>query len=396
MITALLVGGLLIAVFLLVIILYRILDALADNDIFLTKVEPGQAKFILRGGTFEEAIMGDRDRVFDPEWNIIKYANYLSDEEREQLCCDFIREYKKGDDGEVREILRVQRRIHLLERLFGWRWVGFFRRVDEYHFKWTEVEQRDGVLSVRPREGDTRFIFVRAFTYGSILKELETADRLPLDVAVLVTAMIINPVKARFRVDDWLQRIMGLVDTSTRRFVSENEYNDVLIEQRRDIEGDGDPKTGLWHRIQKDYECEGHEGGFPDEHDHDAYLDGIKYPDRELIKEIGGDDRCIYFRKYGVLIDVVEILSIEFGGPNANELVDAATAEYREIEKAKALRAKAEGERDAEVLRAEGGAAYVAQVIDPVSKLGAGGVLAYGADSISKGFGRKDEGGSNE
>jgi len=374
----------------LAIVLYRILDALADNDIFLTKVEPGQAKFIMRGGTFEEAIMGDRDRVFDHEWNIIKYLSGTKrsmEKQAKELGCGMT------EDG------RVQRKMKLLERLFGWRWVGLLRKVDEYHFTWTEVKQKDGELSIEPREGDTKFMFVRAFTYGSILKELETADRLPLNVVVLVTAMIINPVKARFRVDDWLQRIMGLIDTSSRRFVSENTYDRVLIEQRNpksgSDHGEGESyEVGLWDTVLKDYPCEGHAGNH--DIDHDSYLEGINFPDKKLLKEIGGDDRCIYFQKYGVLVDVVEILSIEFGGPNAAELVDAATAEYRAEQQAAATVKEAEGEAKALELVAGGEAKRVTEVYKPLSELGPLAVLAHGVDSVSENFGGKGKPGGKD
>lgn len=298
--------------------IYLALNYLAHNkNVLFTVIEPGQGKFIMRGGKLEEVLIGDLDRFIDDDYCIARLP--------------------KGQ----------QREQGFWEQHFGWRYVGFLRHVHTWRMKWYEpVDGNDLGKGLLLRDEVTDFFFHKAFTYGLRLTAAEAVgpcstssdtdqgpERLSLDLDSLVTVYILNPVKAIFRVEDVNQRLMSLIGAGKRRYVARSTYDSL---QR---EGDDEGPGQMWEFLKNHY---------PDAKE-------ARYTaDRAMVKDLGGHDGYLYFRRFGMLVDTVELAGISLHGDEDGKLADALTAQFIATNEARAEIERAKGDKQATVLRSEG------------------------------------------
>lgn len=89
----------------------------------------------------------------------------------------------------------------------------------EYKFTWTSCDL-DGNLNTRTKVLD--YIFLKRDIYVSMLKGTEVGITfVPVDIQINITAAAINPYKALFEVQNWLEYIVNIVKAVLRDFIGQ-------------------------------------------------------------------------------------------------------------------------------------------------------------------------------
>jgi len=185
-----------------IVFLALVYFVLAPKNLFFTFVHEGTAKWVVRSGKFSRCLM---------EWEGHNFATSETDAEKwkivpgkpswyHRLCC----------------------------ALFGGlRFYGFWPLWDIhiYDFKWTSVSE-DGRETTRKECLD--YVLLADDIFLAKICAAEDKALLPLDVQLYLTIRILNPYKARFRVQDWLEMTINRMQPLIRQHVSKYLYNDLL------------------------------------------------------------------------------------------------------------------------------------------------------------------------
>lgn len=177
---------------------------LASRDIFFTLVREGTAKAILRWKRFSRLTMSYRGHELDNDWNVVSTTAPAAPTQK---------------------------------RWFRWmsglQWVGipFMNSVHSYRFKWTSYEEEKTVQ----KEEVIDFVLVQDDVYYSFVDEAETKGMVPVNVALLLTLRVVNPYKALFRVQHWLEATQNRLKPAFRSFVALKEFEE-LTKQKEAIE----------------------------------------------------------------------------------------------------------------------------------------------------------------
>lgn len=181
--------------------MYSIFVFFAPRDLFFTSVQEGNAKAIMKGTKdnpeFVRLIMSYDGYKFDKDWNIV-----------------------------------AGKEKHLLG---GIRWLGLpgLYWVHRYKFRWTSMIE-NGTLETKEKVID--YIYVKRDVYAETLKKAEVGNSLvPVDVRFLITAQVINPYKALFRVEKWLEYITNRVKVPARDYVAQQEDPKDLVVKKQDL-----------------------------------------------------------------------------------------------------------------------------------------------------------------
>ena len=186
--------------------IYSIYIYLAPRKLFWGGVpEEGTASIVVVGtegkGKFVKAQMSFRGRDFDEDWNVVPDETFY--------------EGKKS----------------FLERLGlgGLFWIGFpgLRGIHEYLFSWS-VLLPNGKLD--PHEKIFNYVPLWEDTYATLIPKAEAAKSMvPMDVTLIVTAQIVNPRKALFEVEHWLQNVINLTKVPALTYIAQMDNPRDLI-----------------------------------------------------------------------------------------------------------------------------------------------------------------------
>lgn len=190
---------------------------LAKNNIIFTLVDEGTAKAIVRYGRCRKIIMSLKGYILDPKtWEIIPEA-------------------------QADAATRVKAVFGRLFGGLGFVGIPFVDHVYRYIFKWTSFEQarkekEEGVAEkAKYTEKELDYIFVRDDVYLVQIEDAETSDNIPVGVPFLLTLRIINPYKALFLIQNWLEAVSNRVKPAFRSFVRSKTY-DQLQAQKEAVE----------------------------------------------------------------------------------------------------------------------------------------------------------------
>ncbi len=197
----------------LVILIYFVL---AKKNLFFTFVEEGTAKAVVRGATFK--------KVTTPEGKV----------------------YKVTKGGQFRRAL-IQWRGYTLDRksnvvegrerwhpFGGLRYYGFwpFDQIYTYIFQWTGVAE-NGEIQSHPKE-KLDYILLKDDIYWAEVENAEDEELLPLNVEVILTQRVVNPRKALFAVQSWLETIVNRIKPAVRDSITSKPYK-LLIQKTEAI-----------------------------------------------------------------------------------------------------------------------------------------------------------------
>jgi len=220
-------AGLVLLLFAIIVIIYF----LAEMDLFFTIVHEGTAKAVKKFGKFHRCVMSYTDHTFR--------RNHNPDE--------FIDE-GKFDDPDYWDIMRWKEKekrekhfsktssiFNLFNNFGGLKWIGipFIHAIHESRFNWTSLEQKkkeEGGTEDRlvTTEQDMSHVLVQDDVYVSEIKGVETSELVPMNLTLLLTIAIINPRKALFRIQHWLEATHNHIRPYMREYVGTKAYEELI------------------------------------------------------------------------------------------------------------------------------------------------------------------------
>lgn len=185
-------------VLMLICAIFAILAA-AKNDLFFTLVEEGKAKAVMGLDGFQRMLVQYRD---------------------------------KGLDKKTFDIINAS--PTLWQTIFGGlRWVGIpgLRSLYSYHFRWATLRAQSGEVIRRDQKID--YILLKDDVYIATIKNAEAKGMVPLDIEFLVTACCVNPYKALFKAQDWMEMLINRIEAIFRQDVATYSFENLVVAQKK-------------------------------------------------------------------------------------------------------------------------------------------------------------------
>lgn len=178
---------------------------LAQFNLFWTTVTEGTAKVVLRMGKYDKTLLAKKGHIVLEE----KGA--------------------RGDEGDIVPTVASD-----WEYKSGLRWVGIppFWYVYTTTMKYIKAlprENKDGNMYEEREHPNTDYIFAKVdYQYALLFDSAEDKDKLPLSGQITMTARVINPEKAFFRVGNWYNALVSRVLPRVREYISEHTYDAII------------------------------------------------------------------------------------------------------------------------------------------------------------------------
>ncbi len=196
---------------------------LARYNAFFTIIEEGYSKIVLRAGRFKRVLIQWEGYTLDPEGNIVKIGVPI----KEGL------EVPEGTPGATIYRAPTSFELFLMGNLFGGFWlfslVWPFDSIHTYKFEWVGVDT-DG----QPRRHEPRlvdYVFLKDDLYYRFLGKIEDVNKVPLDFETVFTIRVLNPSKALFRVEHWLENTLNRIVSELRKIVGKFSYEDITTKE---------------------------------------------------------------------------------------------------------------------------------------------------------------------
>ena len=225
---------------------------LAKLNIFFTIVQEGTAKAIKKFGKFQRMVMAYGNHALDQRGTI-----RLPDEDGEEGI-----EFVKNADGTIRtEKYKIKIQPPPFKFLGGLRWVGIplIHSVHKYEFRWVSYEQgeKDGKLAEKIicHAEKIDYILLQDDIYYNFVHGPETSEMIPVDVDLLLTIRVMNPYKAMFRVQNWLEAILNQVKPAFRNFIFSKTLKELMGKEEK-MEREVDKfleDSGIANYAERDY-----------------------------------------------------------------------------------------------------------------------------------------------
>lgn len=148
-----------------------------------------------------------------------------------------------------------------------------------------------------PHEKMLSYILVQSDVYFVKVPAAETKEGAPIDVKMLFTINIVNPYKAEYRAQDWLELVTNQAEGDVRTFVGTEKVLDVLTVSAGDQEG--------------------------------VAAVTISEASKKELEEMLAGGLSRYKDEFGVNVSLSQIQSVEPAGPGAAELRNLIITEFR-------------------------------------------------------------------
>lgn len=319
------IGWLAIATFLL------IWYWLAPTNRYWTFAKEGTAKIVIKGDAFFKALIQWEGYTFDDEYSVVPENTWFKNGEKlevikaiDEKIGEVIAKRKIGDQEVEQRVLGAKKTGQESHLLGGFRYYGFWpiKDIYIYWFKWSGVTEDDKVIH-HPREL-LDFVLLKDDTYWVEVEQAEDKNLLPLKIELVFTIRIINPRKALFDIQNWLEAVINRSKPAVRDFITQDEYAN-------------------WIKKKADMGKEIFEG-----------LEKEKLLDEE------------FKQRYGVEVRKIQVKDIN---PPEGYREKTLAPYLAEMDK-QATIIKAEGEKKATVIRAEGEEERIEKVFNSISKFG--------------------------
>lgn len=214
----------------------------APNNLFFTFGREGTYKIIVMGHEFYKALIQLKGYTFDnPKTtvNVVPINTWVKDG-RVLDVVEVINRRKgrlevreKGATREITGAKKYKKEWHPFGglRLYAFPWPWPILDVFTYWFQWTGVKD-DGKLEPHPSE-PLDFIIAKDDIYACKVTEAEDKEMMPLELELLITAMIVNPYKALFVIENWYETMINRIRTYVRDFITTKTYSALIKKQAR-------------------------------------------------------------------------------------------------------------------------------------------------------------------
>lgn len=210
-----------VVIYLATIALFLFLMAwtyLAPKNRGCTFVDEGTGKPIMKGAANVGFVMQRKGYTLDPDWNVVPENTWVKDG----------KVVAKGTSGA--KMYKEPR--HLLGgfRVFG---LPPIYDIYVYKFGWVGINYK-GEIDVHPKEW-IDYIYLKDDQYLCDVKEAETKppENLPIDIDAALTLRIVNPHKALFTVDNWLEITLNKFRAIIVDYVRQYTWNQLLKKEKR-------------------------------------------------------------------------------------------------------------------------------------------------------------------
>ena len=273
----------------------------APRNLFFTFVPESRSKIVVRGDAFRKALIQWKDYQLGSQWNVI------------------------GFPGAGRSVFG------------GLRYYGFWPLDDIYiyDFQWTGIKE-DGTIDPHPKE-TLDFILLKDDIYGLKEEKAEDKNLLPLDITVALTIRIVNPYRALFNVQNWLETVYNRVRPYIRDFITTDTYENFIKNPAR---------MGI--QIQ------------------------TRLEEEKILNE--------FWQRYGVDIRKIEVKDIDPG----KEYRDISLAKYLAEKEREKIEIQAEAEKNRLKIVADGEANRILRVYKEVEKHGELGKFIRALEALEK------------
>jgi len=340
LVVGMIIGAVICAIPVLYILSVSVVFSLAKRNLFWTIVQEGTAKAVLRFGKFEHLEVAYKGYELDEDQNVVKEG---------------------ASNGKSHQ-------------RSGLRWIGipWIYSVHSYGFRWVAFEQgeQDGKLvqkTIPHEEKGLDYIILQDDVYYSFLRDAETKDKVPVDVDLLLTIRVVNPYRAMFRVQNWLEATQNQFKPALRGFIATTDFDELISR-----------KEGLAREIEELLQLGSGEGEGTAERTIGEYLE----------------------RHYGVRVKKVGLVRIDPAGERGEIYQEAASKQW-EAEKEKD---RIEMLADAEVQRLErvygtiarhGQTGEHVRTLEALERAGQGGnTIIFPLEILQKLFGKEKSDGS--
>ena len=308
--------GLVLGIILLPIVaFYSVYFVLAPNNCFFTFVKEGTVKFIVKGDKFERCL--------------IQWEGYTFD-------------YSKSHP-EKWNVSEGKEPWHLLGGLRTFKWP--IEDIHIYQFSWTGVTEK---REIQPHDKVwLDYMLLKDDVYLCIVSGAEDKDLIPLELKIFLTIRIVNPYKAKFMVQNWLETVINRMEPSIRQFVAQYSFEE-LIPIKQTVGGE------MWDKIKE------------------AGLIGLM--------ENPEGERGEFINRYGVEVRAIEVQNIS--PPEALQAI--ILAKTKAEKEAAAEIARAEGEKRAVIIRSQGEKKRLATVYKTIEGFGDLGKLLRTLEAVEK------------
>jgi len=258
---------------------------LAKNDVMFTFVNEGHARAVKKFTQFHRALVAFVDHDFRRSRFEDGKEEELVEEDRVGKDVNGIIRFEEADYWDIVKLANPEVRHRWfkerlsLSRFFknrgGLRFVGIplIHEIHEYRFNWASNEQIEDPESgktkdaiVPSKEDHMRHILVQEDVYASEIDKAETKELVPMDAILLLTVAVINPRKALFRTQHWLEATHNQIRPRIREYIGTKTYQE-LIEKRGAsaqeihlmLEGkgengeNGEEGEGIFPRLRREY-----------------------------------------------------------------------------------------------------------------------------------------------
>ena len=200
-----------------------LIKEMAVRNFFFTLVDEGSAK----------AIMGAGDSGFQKF--VWQFKNYTLNNPR----CDSEYDRAKDDWEAFTKKSTGPNKIIKFFGLTGMRWLGLpgLHTVHSYRFRWNSLRQSAddnttdaGGIYFIPHDEVINYILLQEDVYYARVESAEDQDMVPLDFDITLRIKIVNPYKALFKVQEWLEATWSEMLPGIRRFIATRKWEQLTKE----------------------------------------------------------------------------------------------------------------------------------------------------------------------
>lgn len=180
---------------------------LAPTNRWFTFVKEGTAKIVVKGDAFKKVLIQWEGYTLDEHQNVVSKDKWIKDGE----------EVEEGTEG-------AKKYNEPWHPFGGFRYYGFhpIKDIYTYKFKWSGVTEDGKVVSHPPELLD--YILLKDDVYWAKIEKSEDVNTLPLDIGIVLTIRVVNPLKALFEVQSWLETVINRTKPAVRDTVTQAEY----------------------------------------------------------------------------------------------------------------------------------------------------------------------------
>lgn len=194
------------------------LGNLAKRQTLVAFCKDGRAKVVVgRGGKFKHVIM--------------VYTGYHLNDPRKSWYDPNIPDWERVEDEKGKTY--DDRPWFMREADVYWVGIPPFRKIYWYPFEWNEIRVNPATKmeEVWARKAKTDFVYIKPFTYATVMGKVENFEGIPLEIVYKSTIAIVNPFKTLFRVVDWLTTVNSHTNREAKNFIGGSTYDELKNEE---------------------------------------------------------------------------------------------------------------------------------------------------------------------